>query len=383
MANIFEQLKGKLIVSCQASPGDPLEDIDTLRRIAAAAVEAGASGLRLNGGAQIAAVRHDTSLPIIGIKKKYGPMGLRITPDFASAAALAEAGASILAVDCTDREWTGAEPWREIIRRIHNELKLPVMADISTLDEAVTAAAAGADCVGTTLYGYTEQTRGHHGFSWQLLAQMKQRLSVPIMAEGHISTPEEARRAVADGAWCVIVGSAITRPGVITGNFAKALRQPSSSSVAIGVDIGGTSIKAGLVRASGEVCFATQTPTEASMGRDAISAGLVRVIDETLASACAEKLEPFGIGIASAGTIDERDGSIFAATNNLPGWTGFQLRAFAEEHFRLPVSVVNDAQAAALSELHLGVGRGYSSGDAIRVSPTPGVVSGAELEVRD
>src|ERR1700722_10757053 len=152
MANVFEHLKGKLVVSCQASPGDPLEDIDALRRIAAAVVRAGASGLRLNGAAQIAAIRCDTSLPIIGIEKKYGPMGLRITPDFASAAALAEAGASMIAVECTDREWTNADPWREIIRRIHQELKLPVMADIATLDEAAIAVAAGVNCVGTTLY---------------------------------------------------------------------------------------------------------------------------------------------------------------------------------------------------------------------------------------
>jgi glucokinase-like ROK family protein len=189
---------------------------------------------------------------------------------------------------------------------------------------------------------------------------MKQRLSVPIMAEGHISTPEEARRAIDGGAWCIIIGSAITRPGVITANFAQALRQSRRPAIALGVDIGGTSIKAGLVKASGQVSFVTETPTEARGGRDAIAAGLLRVLEETLTSAHAEKLEPSGIGIATAGTLDERSGSIFAATDNLPGWTGFQLRAFAEERFQLPVSVVNDAQAAALSELHFGVGRGLS-----------------------
>ncbi len=381
MANLFKQLRGRLIVSCQASPGDPLDDIEALRRIAAAVVKAGAYGLRLNGAAQIAAVRRDVNLPIIGIEKKYGPMGLRITPDFASAAALAEAGASMIAMDCTDREWMDAEPWREIIKRIHSELKLPIMADVSTLDEAFAAAAAGADCVGTTLNGYTEQTKGRRTFSWSLLAEMKQRLGVPIMAEGHISTPQEARRAIDSGAWCVIVGSAITRPGAITASFSRALCQPSQLRVAIGVDIGGTSIKAGLVRAGGEVGFVTQTPTEANRGRTAISASLVRVIEETLATARAEKLTPSGIGIATAGTIDDRDGSIFAATDNLPGWTGFQLRAFVEEQFRLPVSVVNDAQAAALSELHFGVGRGLSDFVAITLGTGVGggIVSAGKL----
>lgn len=360
MTSLFEQIKGNLIVSCQAFPGDPLEDIDTLSRMAMAVERAGASGLRLNGASQIAAVRNETTLPIIGIEKKYTPTGMRITPDFASAAALAEAGASIIALDCTNGHWKHGEPWQQIIKRIHSELHMPVMADIATLDEAVTAAAAGADCVGTTLYGYTEQTRGERGFGWRMLAQMKQRLGLPIMAEGHISTPEEARRAIDSGAWSVIVGSAITRPGVITSKFVQALRRSPGSKVAIGVDIGGTSVKAGLVRDSGEVSFVTQTPTDANRGREAIATALVHVIEQTLTTAHAETLEPSGIGIATAGTIDERDGSIFAATDNLPRWTGFPLRAFAEDRFRLRVSVVNDAQAAALSELHFGVGRGLS-----------------------
>ena len=381
MTNIFAQLKGKLIVSCQASNGNPLEDINVLRRIALAVIQGGASGLRLNSAAQVVAIRRDTSLPIIGIEKKYGPKGLRITPDFASAAALAQAGASIIALECTDRNWTNAEPWREIISRIHRELKLPVMADISTLEEAVAAVAAGADCVGPTLFGYTEHTQKHREFSWALLAQMREQVSVPIMAEGHISTPEEALRAIAGGAWSVIVGSAITRPGIITSRFVEAVQGPSCSAPAIGVDIGGTSIKAAIVQPDGEVCAVAQTSTRAEKGRDVIAAGLVRVVEETLLSARAENLEPSGIGIATAGTIDETDGSIFAATDNLPGWTGFQLRAFAQERFQLPVSVVNDAQAAALSELHFGIGRGLSDFVVITLGTGVGggIVSGGNL----
>src|ERR1017187_216211 len=215
MFAIFEQLKGRLVVSCQAWPGDPLEDTDAIRRMALAAIGGGAAGLRINSAEHIAALRQHTNLPIIGIQKKFGSAGLRITPDFDSAAAVAGAGASIIALDCTDRPWPGGDPWRTLIQRIHEELHLPVMADIATLDEALAAAAAGADCVGTTLSGYTDQTLHNDGFSWTLLAQMAQKLTVPIMAEGHISTPEEARRAVDSGALCVIVGSAITRPGVL------------------------------------------------------------------------------------------------------------------------------------------------------------------------
>lgn len=381
MSTVFEQVKGRLIVSCQASPGDPLEDTDTLRRIALAALGGGAAGLRLNSPAHVASVRRETDLPIIGIEKQYGPMGLRITPDFASASALAAAGATMIALDCTGRDWPNGEPWRDLIRRIHQELGLPVMADIATMDEALAAASAGADCVAPTLCGYTEGTLGNHDFSWSLLAQMRQSLPVPIMAEGHISTPEQARHAIDKGAWCVIVGSAITRPGVITARFAQALQKPSCSTPAIGVDIGGTSIKAGLVRQSGEVCFTTQTPTEARKGRDAIMAGLIHAVDETLAAARARNLEPSGIGIATAGAVDDRDGSIFAATDNLPGWAGFPLRAFAEDRFQLPVAVVNDAQAAVLSELHFGVGRGLSDFAVITMGTGVGggIVSAGKL----
>lgn len=361
MTTIFERLKGKLIVSCQASPGDPLEDTDAIRRIALAAIQGGACGLRLNGADQVRAVRRETDLPIIGIEKHYGPRGLRITPDLAAAAGLATAGASIIALDCTDRDWGSGVPWRDLVRQIHEQLRLPVMADIATLEEALAAEQAGVDCVATTLYGYTEQTRGAGHFNWELLAEMQRRLCLPVMAEGHLSTPEEARQAIGTGAWCVIVGSAITRPGTITARFAKALAPGSSVTPAIGVDIGGTSIKAALVHHNGEVGFSTQAPTDARNGREAIVAGLVQTVEETLAAAAGQNLAVAGIGVATAGVVDRCSGSIFAATENLPGWTGFPLRAFVEQRFQLPVAVVNDAQAAALAELHFGAGRGVAN----------------------
>src|SRR5580698_1127908 len=228
MSALFEQLKGKLVVSCQAAPGDPLEDTDAIRRMALAAVQGGAVGLRINSAEHIAALRRETQLPIIGLHKHYGAGGLRITPDFAAAASLAAAGASMIAVDCTQRAQSDGEPWQELIQRIHDELHLPVMADIATLDEAMAAESSGADCVGPTLNGYTERTRGNEGFSWALLAELVEKLRVPIMAEGHIWTPEEARRAIAGGAWSVIVGSAITRPGVITSGFVRVLERSAS-----------------------------------------------------------------------------------------------------------------------------------------------------------
>lgn len=374
MIPIFEQLKGKLIVSCQAGPGDPLENTDAIRRIALTALSAGAAGLRLNSAEHIAALRKHTNTPMIGIQKRYEAQGLRITPDFTAASALAAAGASIIALDCTRREWKDGDPWTEIIQRVHEELHLPVMADIATCEEAMAAAAAGADCVGTTLNGYTDDTRGNHSFDWDLLARMREQLDIPIMAEGHISTPAEARRAIDAGAWCVIVGSAITRPGAITARFVEALERFSSSAPAIGVDIGGTLVKAAIVERDGRVGFTAEVPTAAVQGRDAIAAALEQAVDQVLAVARRESREPVGLGIATAGAVNEEDGSIFAATDNLPGWTGFPLRAFAEERFQLPVRVVNDAQAAALSELHFG--RGQSLSDFVSITIGTGVGGG-------
>lgn len=249
---VQDQLKNGFIGSCQAWPGDPLDDTNAIRRIAQAVLRGGVNGLRLNSAEHIAAIRKDTELPIIGIQKRVVDGKLRITPDFASARELAAAGASIIALDCTNRIWEFGEPWQELIARIHSELHLPVMADTATLEEAVAAAEAGADFVGTTLNGYTDETRGHDHFDWDLLAELSRRVKTPIIAEGHIGTPAEARRALSIGAWSVVVGTALTRPGSIAVNFARAIHSEESNA-AIGVDIGGTAIKAGIVSGDGTV----------------------------------------------------------------------------------------------------------------------------------
>jgi predicted NBD/HSP70 family sugar kinase/putative N-acetylmannosamine-6-phosphate epimerase len=360
-------LKDVLVVSCQAAPGDPLENTDALRRIAMASVRGGARGLRLNGGECIAAVRAETRVPIIGLKKAYLKGLQRITPDFAAAVELAKAGADVIALDCTNRVWPFGDPWQLLIERIHQELHLPVMADIATGDEARAAAAAGADLIGTTLHGYTEQTKHHEGFSWSLLAEVLRETGRPVVAEGHISTPAEARRAMMAGAWCVVVGSSITRPGSITASFRRVLEGPRNPGPAIGVDIGGTWIKAGLVDRQGGISLPARIATGARGGREAIAASTAEAIDQVLISARREGIEPIGLGIASAGVINAREGTVFAATENLPGWTGFELRAFAEKRFGLQTCVENDAHAAVLAEMSFGSARHFNNFVAITI----------------
>jgi N-acylglucosamine-6-phosphate 2-epimerase len=219
----IEALRGKLIVSIQASEGDPLDDLDTLTRIATSVLRGGAGGLRAEGVSRIVAFRKLTELPIIGIIKTWDANGdVYITPDFRSAKAISDAGADIVALDCTARRLTAAEPWPELIRRIHTELNRPVLADIATLEDALAAERAGADAVATTLYGYTAETVGSRTVSWPLIQAILAHLTTPVVVEGHITDPVEAGKALALGAHAVVIGSAITRPEAITGRFAQA-----------------------------------------------------------------------------------------------------------------------------------------------------------------
>jgi len=356
MTTVRDQIRGKLVASCQAAPDDPLEDTDAIRRIARAVAAVDIGGLRINSAEHIAAIRQDTALPIIGIEKHYHSGLLRITSSFGAAERLARAGASIIALDCTRRTWSFGEPWREIVRRIHAELHLPVMADVATFEEAEDAQNAGVDFAGTTLSGYTDYTAHIHSFDWELLVRLVTELRVPIIAEGHLASPVEARRAVAAGAWSIVVGSAITRPGTIAAGYVEALKG-AVSGAAIGVDIGGTSIKAAMVGRDGRITLETTVPTNASGGKDAIAAGLSEAIGQVKRQAAAQQMQLCGAGIASAGSIDAQSGAVFAATENLPGWTGFPLCAFVSQLCSLPAYAINDAQAAALSELRFGRGR--------------------------
>jgi len=217
----LDQLSGRLVVSCQANPGSPLRDPQTIARLALAAVQGGAAGLRIQGFEDVQAVRAVSDLPIIGLTKTdRDDTDVYITPTVEEAVRLAELGADIVALDATLRPRPC--PVNEMVAAIHGAGTL-VMADISTLREAVAAMVAGADIVSTTLSGYTPDSPQHPGPDWALMDALKA-AGVPYAAEGRIQRPEEAVQALSRGAAFVVVGSAITRPDVITGWFAEALR---------------------------------------------------------------------------------------------------------------------------------------------------------------
>jgi N-acylglucosamine-6-phosphate 2-epimerase len=216
-------VKAKLIVSCQASMGDPLDNLDTLRRLAASVLRGGPGGLRAESQQCVAAFRQLTPLPIIGMVKVTDSKGdVYITPTFASAKSVSDAGADIIALDCTRRRLSESEPWPEIIARIHVELGRIVCADIATLDDALLAQSNGADSVATTLRGYTADTKNIRAVDWPFIETLVSALDVPVILEGHVTSPDEVRLALKLGVHAVVVGSAITRPQAITERFVAA-----------------------------------------------------------------------------------------------------------------------------------------------------------------
>lgn len=220
------QLKRGLIVSCQAEEGSPFNAPEFIAAFAKAAELGGAVGVRIRGVDNVRAVRNAVSLPIIGITKGSYPNGMvLITPTIEDAAALAEAGADVVALDATDRMRPSGMTGTGMVRKAKEVLRIPVMADVSTFTEGMDAANAGADYIGTTLSGYTPGTKQKKmdGPDLPLVKELAEMLPGQVIAEGRIWTPEQASEALQAGAFAVVVGTAITRPVDIVRRFAEKL----------------------------------------------------------------------------------------------------------------------------------------------------------------
>ncbi|MBL8134075.1 MAG: putative N-acetylmannosamine-6-phosphate 2-epimerase [Anaerolineae bacterium] len=355
----IERLRGGLIVSCQAGVIDALYGPEAMAKMALAARAGGAVGIRTNGRDDVAAIRRVVSLPIIGIdKQEWRGLGIRITPTLEAARSVVEAGADIVAVDATRRApEDGRIPPAELIRLIHETLNVPVMADIATLDEGLAAAEAGADIVASTLSGYTAYSQGGPDPDYALVHQLASRLQVPVIAEGRVAAPEQARHLLEVGAYAVVVGSMITKPRWITEQYASAMRsfRSAASQSVVGVDIGGTKIAVGVLDSAGQIMHEERLPTQAQEGGEAVLRRAGDAIERALRAVPAA-----GIGVSTGGVIDDR-GRVIFATDALPGWAGMDIRGTLAERFGLPVAVENDGQAAALAEALLGAGQGFRS----------------------
>lgn len=227
MKDNLEQLKNNLIVSCQALPHEPLHSSFIMGRMAKAAKEGGAVGIRANTKEDIEEIKRNVDLPIIGIvKRDYNDSDVYITPTIKEIDELMEVKPEIIALDATaslrPNGTTLDEFYYEIKSKYPNQ---KLMADCSTVEEAIHADKLGFDYIGTTLVGYTKQSENHRieENDFEILREIISKVSNKVIAEGNINTPEKARRVLELGSYSVVVGSIITRPQNITKLFTDAI----------------------------------------------------------------------------------------------------------------------------------------------------------------
>lgn len=222
-----ESLKGKLIVSCQALPHEPFHSSFIMGRMALAAKEGGAYGIRANTKEDIAEIQTQVDLPVIGIvKRDYEDSKVYITPTMKEINELMEVRPDIIALDATHSLRPGGRTLDEFYREIRKSYpEQLLMADCSTVEEALFADQLGFDFIGTTLVGYTDQSKSLkiESNDFEIIRQIVAKVKHRVIAEGNINTPEKARRVIELGAFSVVVGSIITRPQLITKSFAEAL----------------------------------------------------------------------------------------------------------------------------------------------------------------
>ncbi|WP_066895116.1 N-acetylmannosamine-6-phosphate 2-epimerase [Clostridium nigeriense] len=224
---ILEKIKGKLIISCQALPSEPLyvEEKSIMYLMARAAKQAGSPCIRTNSVRDIIAIKEETSLPVIGIIKiDYEGYDSYITPTMKEIDELVSVDTDIIALDCTMRKRGDGSTINEFIKEI--KVKYPdivLMADISTYEEGVNAWKCGVDFVGTTLSGYTNYSPKTDGPDIELVKKLASTIDIPVIAEGKVHTPEQAIQMLNAGAYAVVVGGAITRPLEIATRFINAI----------------------------------------------------------------------------------------------------------------------------------------------------------------
>lgn len=224
---IYDKLNKGLIVSCQALDDEPLHSSFIMGRMALAAKMAGAKGIRANTVSDIKEIKKNVDLPIIGIiKKDYDNSEIYISPTIDEIDALVCEGVDIIATDATNMKRPkndGIEDFYKEIREKYPDIKL--MADCSTVEEAVFADKLGFDFIGTTLVGYTPQSKGDQidADDFKILREIIEKCDHPVIAEGNIDNPEKAKRVLELGAFTVVVGGAITRPQNIAKKFVDCI----------------------------------------------------------------------------------------------------------------------------------------------------------------
>ena len=215
MNELIANLKGKLIVSCQAYPGEPLRHPETMAQFAHAAEIGGAAAIRCQGLSDIAAIKGRVQVPVIGLWKE-GHDGVYITPSARHAKACIMAGADVVAIDATGRLRPDGTRFEDTVAAIKDETL--VMADCSCMDDVNRALNCGVDIISTTLAGYIPGQTKTDGPDLEFLKQAVNAAAgkTPVFCEGRIHNLQDAKDAMGCGAHAVVVGTAITHPTSIT-----------------------------------------------------------------------------------------------------------------------------------------------------------------------
>lgn len=223
----MERVKNQLIVSCQALEEEPLHSSFIMGRMAVAAEEGGAKGIRSNSVADVKEIKSQVDLPVIAIiKREYDDAEAFITPTIKEVNELMEAKPDVIAVDATSSTRPNGETLDEFFAQIKAKYpEQPLMADCSTLEEMLYADRLGFDYIGTTLVGYTSQSKGTkiETNDFEIIRQLLAEAENKVIAEGNINSPEKARRVLDLGCYSVVVGSSITRPQLITKTYTDAI----------------------------------------------------------------------------------------------------------------------------------------------------------------
>lgn len=224
---IFDKIKGKVIVSCQAVPGEPLyvEEKSIMYLMARAAKRAGTPAIRTSSIRDVIAIKEETGLPVIGLVKiRYEGFESYITPTMKEVDDLVAAGSDIIAFDCTNQKRGDGRTISEYITEVRTKYPDAIlMADISTYEEGINAWKLGMDIVGTTMSGYTSYSPKLEGPDYELVKRLAATVDIPVIGEGRVHSPEQAVEMLDAGAFAVVVGGAITRPLEIATRFIKAV----------------------------------------------------------------------------------------------------------------------------------------------------------------
>lgn len=223
---IMTHLKRGLIVSCQAVKGEPLYGYGIMHLFAKAAKEGGATGIRALVD-DVDSIKNEVGLPIIGLVKEiYDDSEIYITPTKKEIDRLLATKCDVLCMDATLR----SRPEGETLEGLYEYARAnangrEIMADVSTLEEAINADKLGFDYISTTMRGYTPYTTQYEIPDVDFVAEcLKHVKNAKVIAEGGVFEVGHMEAISKVNPYAVVVGSAITRPKVITERLLGALK---------------------------------------------------------------------------------------------------------------------------------------------------------------